>query len=385
MTRARHADHDAPLVNPNPTSRRRTSLGWPVAGIVLAIALVAVVRPAGARPVPLYAVVAVGCAEMVLVAALCARPAGARVAVLLAGLLLPLPAFVAGISPLARFLLACFMALPFVAATAMLLAPPFDGIGARLAFIFALGERRARRRPRAFDAAALARLAIATAVLAAAIAAAKAAPRSGPGVAAGWLAAGVAMFALGEMLTGCLPLAAGALGVEASPLFRSPYRATSLTDFWARRWNVRTSGLFRRYCFALLARHGTTLALFATFAVSALGHAALADIALGRWAALSCALFFLVQPIAIGVERRMGVARWAPAAGWAWTMAFLTITSPLLLEPALRIVEQVWGPPGDVVRPTAAALGFVIAVSSVVALASLASASPEAPVESAEP
>jgi hypothetical protein len=304
--------------------------------------------------------------------------------VLVAGLLLAMPAYVAA-PPLSRLLLACFMALPFVAATGMVLAPPAGGLAARLAYVWTLGDRRARRRARGFDAAALRRLLVATLVLAAAIAAAKAAPRSGPGRAAGWVAGGVALLALAEMFTACLPLVATALGAVASPLFRSPYRSTSLSDFWARRWNVRASEMFRRHCFAPLARCGTALAMSATFALSAIGHAALADIALGWWAAVSCSLFFLVQPVAIAVERRLRLARWSPAAGWVWTMSVLALTSPLLIEPGLRIVEKGWGPAHHVLLPTAAVLGFVIVVSATVALASLASASTGGPAKAGEP
>jgi hypothetical protein len=294
--------------------------------------------------------------------------------------------------PLVRLLLACFMAVPFVAATALMLArpagggaadPAAGGLGARLTYIGTLGGRRAERRPRGFDARALARFAVAAAVLAAALAAVKAAPAAGyPGaIAVRWLAAGIALLALAEMLTAGLPLLGTAMGVTASPLFRSPHRSTTLADFWARRWNLPASELFRRYCFGPLSRRrgggrggGTALALAATFAVSALGHAALADIALGRWAAASCALFFLAQPLAIAAERRMSVRRWSAAAGWAWTMAVLAATSPLLVEPVLRIVEKSWGPDDDVLRPTAIAVTFALALCAAVAIASRARA-----------
>jgi hypothetical protein len=415
------------------TDRTATTLqqfAWPAAGVALAIALVGVLRPPQHRDLSLGAGVAILAAEFLLVAILSATPAGTRVAVLLSGLMLPLAAYVSD-TPLARALLACFGGLPFVTAT-LLLAPEAHAPGAstaigtatgtaaagtaaagtaaaatrlgrRLAFICSIGGVVARRRPRAFDARALLHLALATAVLAAAIAGAKASTppshHGGDGVAPApsrdvptsartserpggvtcwarlatrWFAGGVGMLAIGEMFTACLPLAAAAAGVTTSPpLFRSPARSTSLADFWARRWNVRASAFFLRYTFAPLARHGVGLAVSFTFLMSALGHAFFADIALGRWPAVSCAAFFLAQPLLLAAERRLHVRRhWPPLAGWLWTMFALAVTSPLLIEPVLRTVTPSWGPPTNVLAPTAAGLAFVVVVSTATAVAS---------------
>jgi hypothetical protein len=162
------------------------------------------------------------------------------------------------------------------------------------------------------------------------------------------------------------------LGVTTSPLFRSPARSTSLADFWARRWNVRASVFFRHYAFVPLARHGVGIALTFTFLLSALGHAFFADIALGRLAALSCAAFFLAQPLLLAAERRLALPRrWPPFAGWLWTMSALAATSPLLIEPILQTVSPSWGSRGEVLVPTAAGLAFVVIVCTTAAVASL--------------
>jgi hypothetical protein len=83
--------------------------------------------------------------------------------------------------------------------------------------------------------------------------------------------------------------------------------------------------------------------------------------------------FFLVQPPLIAVERRMKVRRWRPAAGRAWTLAALAIASPLLVEPALQLVEPSWGTPDQLLLPTVRVLGLAIFVSVFVSLGSLAS------------
>jgi hypothetical protein len=87
--------------------------------------------------------------------------------------------------------------------------------------------------------------------------------------------------------------------------------------------------------------------------------------------------FFLVQPLLIAAERRLAVRRWRPAAGRAWTLTALAITSPLVIEPSLQFLERYWGAPDNVLLPTLAALGFIITLSGIVSLVSLA-ASPAA-------
>jgi hypothetical protein len=116
------------------------------------------------------------------------------------------------------------------------------------------------------------------------------------------------------------------------------------------------------------------LALFTAFALSGVGHALLAYMALERWKIpLICGAFFLVQLLLIAAERWMNVRRWRPMAGRAWTLAVLAITSPLIVEPALQIVERGWGAPDNVLLPTVAVLGSVIVFSSIISLAALTS------------
>jgi hypothetical protein len=94
---------------------------------------------------------------------------------------------------------------------------------------------------------------------------------------------------------------------------------------------------------------------------------------LGAWRpAAACGAFFLAQPLLIAAERRLRVRRWPTAAGRAWTLGALAVTSPLVVEPVLRMAERVWGAPGDVMVPAAAALGFCMLVSVITGLAALA-------------
>ena len=323
--------------------------------------------------IPLWAGIAVWCVEMPLVAILSGRRLGGRVAVLVTGLMLAIP-FMVTAPPLSRLLLMCSLALPFAGAVELMFAAPVGGFRARLGFMGTWNTHQATRRARRFDAVALVQLVAATAVLAGAIAAVKAVPESGLWLAVRWVAGGIGVLAFGEMATAFPNLLTAALGVSVPPFMRSPYRSASVTEFWTRRWNIATSELFHKYFFSPLARHGPGLALFATFAFSALAHTFLADLALGRWRiAVVCGAFFLVQPLLIAAERRLHVRRWAPAAGRAWTLTVLAIASPLFVEPVLQFVEGVWGGPSSVLLPTVAVLGFVIVACGIIfSLASLA-------------
>lgn len=346
---------------------------WLVAGCLLAIGFVLATDFSKAPHITLAAGIAAWCADMLIVAILSARPGGARLAGFVAGLFMAVPPFTAA-SNLARFLLTCGLVLPMLGASELALAPPISGVLTRLAYIctcFPGGQ--ARRRERGFDAGALRQLVAATVTLAVAIAVVKAVPGPfGVWLPVRWFAGGIAMLAFAEIVTAALPLLTASLGVEVPPLMHSPCLATSISEFWGQRWNVQASVLFHRYFFAPLARHGVGLAVFVTFAISGLGHAAMADLALGQWRmTLAFGAFFAVQPLFMAIERWMNVRRWPRMAAHVWTLCVLTITAPLFVEPALRVIEKSWGPPDSVLLPTAAVLGYVILFCGLVSLAAL--------------
>lgn len=292
----------------------------------------------------------------------------------MAGLFQAVPCFVWG-TPLSRGLLMCFMALPFAIATALVLAPPIPSFRARAAYICNwCGKRQVKRRSGNLDKKAFLLLSMSTAVFAVGIAVIKAVPAHVFWLPVQWLAGGIVIFAFAEMFTACHNFVTAALGISVPPFFQSPYRSASVGEFWTKRWNLPTSELFRTFCFAPLARQGLWLALSATFMISAVAHALLAFMAIGRWKiSIIFGAFFLVQPLLIAVERRLAVRCWSPTAGRAWTLTALGMVSPLFVEPLLQFVERSWGAPDNVLLPTAIMLGFVTAFCLFIAVASLAS------------
>jgi hypothetical protein len=313
------------------------------------------------------------CVDLLLVLALSANPRTARFGSVLSGLFLALPCLVSA-SPLSRVLLMCFYAVPFIFAAAMLLAPPIPSAAARMAYLFSwFSTRPVERSQKRFNAATFGNLVLAALILTLALAIIRSTTAASFSLPLRWLAGGLVMLAVAEIATTSLALIAAALGIVVPPLFQSPHRARSVSEYWTRHWNIPTSELFRRLLFAPLARRSRAFALFATFAVSGVAHAILVYMVLGRLGiSLMCGAFFFVQPFFILMERWLGVRRWPPWARHAWTIAVFTIASPLVVEPVLQIIERSWTEPRSAPLAALATVAFVLIVSAVVALASLA-------------
>jgi hypothetical protein len=342
----------------------------------MVLGIIPATNPLQVKPITLDAGIAAWFADALLVLVLSANPIGARAGVLMAGLFMAVPWFV-GTAPLIVLLLGGLLSVPFLAAAGLLKVQPIAGFRARLAHVCAWSDTYPlQRRARRFNAAALRNLFLATAVFATAIAIVSAVPAQGLNLPLRWLVGGIGVLALGEMATTGPNFVMAALGINVPPFFQSPCRSVTISEFWSKRWNRAAGEFLRRCCFAPLARWGASavLAMFATFAISAAGHALMAFYVLGRWKiAVIFGAFFLVQPLLIAAERRLAVRRWRPAAGRAWTLAALAIASPLVIEPTLQFLERSRGGQDTVLLPTLVALGFIIILSGIVSLVSLAS------------
>ncbi len=285
--------------------------------------------------------IAILAAADLLIAALAARPLGARLAPALAAALLLLP--VLAEQPLARLVLAVLALLTFFRVLDLADGTVRQTFGGRLVHLLLLifDSRGVTRRPPSLATAAPLRLAAAILVGLPALGVAYAAEEAAPWAryACRWLGGTVLLAAITEGSAALLELIMTAAGLSAPRLHDAPFLSRSVAEFWGRRWNLGVARILRRRFFAPLARRGPGLALVATFAVSAAGHAYGAGAALGPGAALAWGAFFLVQPLLIAAERRLGVARWPTAAGHAWTIAAMLAVSPLFVEPAMRMFD----------------------------------------------
>jgi len=141
------------------------------------------------------------------------------------------------------------------------------------------------------------------------------------------------------------------IGIEAPPIMHWPIAATSLLDYWSRRWNLAFRDLMHRFFFRPLAgRWGTASALWLGFLASGVIHDLVISLPARGGYGLPT-LFFLIQAAGISIER----SRWGKSlglgrgmTGWLWTAIVLFVPSSLLVHEAFR--ERVVLPMLDALR-----------------------------------
>jgi len=131
-------------------------------------------------------------------------------------------------------------------------------------------------------------------------------------------------------------------GVDAKPLMHWPIAATSLNDFWSRRWNSAFRDLAYRFLFRpLAARIGPAWALFAGFAFSGLVHELVISVPAGAGYGGPTA-FFAVQGLALLAERTRAMKTFGLGGGWGGRLFTAVVPigpAPLLFHPPF--VERV--------------------------------------------
>lgn len=283
-------------------------------------------------------------AEVVAIALLAASPRGARAGIWLAIAMLPLPAFV--VEPFWPWLALLELALLFALLRAADLAVDrtIATFPRRALHLVALiDKRRMTRVPPHFDARALLKIVVAGGIFVASLYVIGLGYRYDDWryYALRWYVGGGPMpFAVFAFLDGVLALVMAAFGRAVPPVNRAPYLATSLSDFWSRRWNSIINALLREHVYRRFDHRGAIVAMTWVFAASAALHAYLIGMLLGVWATLAWTAFFLVQAFGMWLERRLGVRRWPKAAGHAWTLGFLLLVYPLFVEPVLMLLER---------------------------------------------
>jgi hypothetical protein len=347
--------------------QNRKLIFWPIAAIF--IGALAAANPFYAPHITLRIGLAAWIVDFMMVFIFWANPITMKVGVILAGLFLAVPCFLRA-PPLFRGCLMCGMFLPLVMAAIPVLVPSINGFRARLW----LGTRELKRRRNSLDIVSLLHFLAASTVCTLAMTVMIKVPASGFWLVVQWLSGGIMLLAFAEMLTAGHNLLTALFGVTAPALMQSPWLSVSISEFWNKRWNPGTSVLFRKILFDPLARQVPMAALFAVFAFSAIVHTLLFFMALGQWkVSLINGSFFAIQPLFILVEGWLGIRHWSPAAGRAWTLAVLAITSPLFVEPALQAIQSSWGVQNSGLPPTLLLIVFVIALETFYSLAALIS------------
>ncbi|HEX4141506.1 MAG TPA: membrane bound O-acyl transferase family-domain-containing protein [Candidatus Methylacidiphilales bacterium] len=93
-------------------------------------------------------------------------------------------------------------------------------------------------------------------------------------------------------------------GLDAPPLMKCPIAATSLHDFWGRRWNAGFRDIvFVLFFLPLARRYGTSAAALLTFLLSGLIHELVITVPAGAGYGLPT-LYFALQGAGLMLERK---------------------------------------------------------------------------------
>jgi hypothetical protein len=152
-----------------------------------------------------------------------------------------------------------------------------------------------------------------------------------------WLAGALLAYAATDFAYGSIRAALRGAGFHVYEFHRTPAAALSVKEFWGERWNRTVMAWFREHIVRPFAKRGRTGAgLVASFAASAALHAYLVVVSVGGVMALVMGGYFVVQAALIGVERAIGIR--GRLARRAWTITVMILTSPLFVEPGLRVL-----------------------------------------------
>jgi hypothetical protein len=163
------------------------------------------------------------------------------------------------------------------------------------------------------------------------------------GLRAGWIGMLGIVLALHFGVFHLLALVWQSAGVNAQPIMRSPLRASSLSDFWGRRWNMGFRGLSHTLVYEPVRRRwGSGAAVMAAFGASGVIHDLVISAPAGGGYGLPTA-YFLLQGAGVLLERSAAGARLGIRRGFrGWLFALVIAAGPAywLFHPAfvLRVM-----------------------------------------------
>jgi hypothetical protein len=176
---------------------------------------------------------------------------------------------------------------------------------------------------------------------------------AGNGLLAGWIGMVGFIFLLHFGLFAMLSLFWQERGICAPSLMNCPIAASSLGDFWGRRWNAGFRDIVFGLFFLPLARRcGATVAVGLTFLISGLLHELVITLPVGADFGLPT-FYFVLQGVAMLVERSPIGARLGLAQGWLGrAFTFVVVSGPIfalfppvfvlrVMVPFLEIIKAV--------------------------------------------
>lgn len=162
---------------------------------------------------------------------------------------------------------------------------------------------------------------------------------------AGWCGMVGVIFLLHFGLFDVLAIFWQKMGIAVGPIMVAPALATSLTDFWGRRWNIAFRDLAHIFIFKPCSlKFGAKIALCISFIFSGILHELLISIPAGGGYGLPTCYFFL-QAIGILLEKYLFKnveASEKTFMRWLLTHSFTVLPAYLLFHP--RFIENVMIP-----------------------------------------
>ncbi|SFX87647.1 wax synthase family protein [Cytophaga hutchinsonii] len=132
-------------------------------------------------------------------------------------------------------------------------------------------------------------------------------------------------------------------GVDVKELFRAPYKATSLKEFWGRRWNMAFSEMTAVVVYKPLKNvYGITAAMIASFLISGLLHEIAISFPVKTGYGLPF-LYFIMHGLVMLAESKISLVKKIilhPIAAHIWVFAWLILPMPLLFHKTF-IIEVV--------------------------------------------
>ena len=130
------------------------------------------------------------------------------------------------------------------------------------------------------------------------------------------------------------------VGMNVKPIMKNPAGATSVADFWGRRWNLAFRDVAHLFIFRPVARRwGNKAALWTSFAVSGLVHELVISVPAGVGFGLPTG-YFLLQALGIILEKQLKSR--TLLRRWLLTHAFTALPAFYLFHPPF--VERVMLP-----------------------------------------
>ena len=259
-------------------------------------------------------------------------------------LALPLPLLMPDVAPFLRFVLGLGLGMACLRTLDLVRERGERSVAFRIGHVvMPLDTRRFQSAPATFERRhAVVAVAFGLLALASFGAIHELAPTSaGPGsLVLRWGAGLVFAYAITDVVYALSTVGFHAVGVQVYELHRAPALARSVQEFWGERWNRTVSAwLGEHFLRPFARRRWARLGVLAAFGASGLLHAYLVLISIGGPMTLLVLGYFLVQGALVLVELRLRVAKWQPLAGRAWTAGVMVATSPMFIEPMLRVLR----------------------------------------------